>query len=84
MAKPILIGRMIISEQAAMTQHNIGFSGGNDISRFYASAGYMDQQGTTPTVGYRRYNFRINSDHNISKVFTFGENLYTCLWRSGL
>lgn len=59
-----------------MTQHNIGLSGGNDISRFYASAGYMQQEGTTPSVGYKRYNFRINSDHNISKVFTFGENIY--------
>ena len=59
-----------------MTQHNIGLSGGNDASRFFASAGFMDQNGTTPKVGYRRYNFRINSDHNISKVFTFGQNLY--------
>ncbi len=60
----------------AMTQHNIGLSGGNNVSRFYASAGYMDQKGTAPSVGYSRYNFRINSDHVISKVFTFGENLY--------
>ena len=51
-------------------------SGGNEISRFYASAGYTDQEGTAPSVGYHRYNFRINSDHVISKVFTFGENLY--------
>jgi TonB-dependent starch-binding outer membrane protein SusC len=61
----------------AMTQQNIGLSGGNEISRFYASAGYFDQQGTAPTVGYRRYNFRINSDHVISRVFTFGQTLYT-------
>ena len=60
----------------AMNQQNIGLSGGNDVSRFYASAGYFDQTGTAPTVAYRRYNFRINSDHKISKVFTFGENLY--------
>ncbi len=60
----------------AMTQTNIGLSGGNDVSRFYTSAGYFDQTGTTPTVGYKRYNFRINSEHKISKVFTFGENLY--------
>ena len=59
-----------------MTQHNIGLSGGNEVSRFYASAGFMDQKGTAPAVGYRRYNFRINSDHIISKVFTFGENIY--------
>jgi TonB-linked SusC/RagA family outer membrane protein len=60
-----------------MTQTNIGLSGGNDISRFYAGAGYLDQRGTTPSVGNRRYNFRLNSEHNISKVFTFGETLYT-------
>ena len=62
--------------KGAMTGHNIGLSGGNDISRFYASAGYMNQKGTAPSVGYKRYNFRLNSDHVISKVFTFGENLY--------
>jgi hypothetical protein len=41
--------------QGSMTQTNIGLSGGNDVSRFYASAGFFDQQGTAPTVGYRRY-----------------------------
>ncbi|WP_460551729.1 SusC/RagA family TonB-linked outer membrane protein [Ferruginibacter profundus] len=63
-------------KKGAMNQHNIGLSGGNDISRFYASAGYTNQQGTAPGVAYQRYNFRINSDHVISKIFTFGENLY--------
>jgi TonB-linked SusC/RagA family outer membrane protein len=63
-------------KKGVMNQHNIGLSGGNDVSRFHLSAGYTDQQGTAPTVAYRRYNFRINSDHVISKVFTFGENLY--------
>jgi TonB-dependent starch-binding outer membrane protein SusC len=58
------------------TQHNIGLSGGNNVSRFYASAGYFKQEGTTPAVAYERYNFRINSDHQINKIFTFGENLY--------
>lgn len=59
-----------------MTGHNIGLSSGNEVSRFYASAGYFDQRGTAPSVGFKRYNFRINSEHNISKVFTFGQTLY--------
>ncbi len=59
-----------------MTQQNIGLSGGNDAARYYASFGYMNQNGTAPWVGYQRYNFRINSDYIISKVFTFGENLF--------
>ena len=62
--------------QGSMNQTNISVSGGNDISRFYTSAGYFDQNGTAPSVGYKRYNYRINSEHNISKVFNVGENLY--------
>jgi TonB-linked SusC/RagA family outer membrane protein len=63
-------------KQGNMTQTNIGLSGGNNVSRFYASGGFFDQTGTTPTVGYKRFNFRINSEHTISKTFSFGENLY--------
>jgi TonB-linked SusC/RagA family outer membrane protein len=63
-------------KQGAMTQTNIALSGGNDVSRFNASVGYFNQEGIAPTVGYKRYNFRINSEHHISKVFDFGENLY--------
>ncbi len=70
-------------KKGAMTGHNVGLSGGNDVSRFYASAGYTDQRGTAPSVAYRRYNFRINSDHIISKAFTFGENLYVAYGNQG-
>ena len=60
-----------------ITQHNIGVSGGNDLSRFYSSAGYFKQDGIAQGVYYERGNFRVNSEHKISKLFTFGENLYT-------
>ncbi|MBD0277994.1 MAG: TonB-dependent receptor, partial [Flavisolibacter sp.] len=63
-------------KKGMLTQTNIGLNGGNDISRFYTSAGYFKQEGITQGVDYQRGNFRINSDHRISKVFTFGENLY--------
>src|SRR4030095_9607321 len=58
------------------TQTSIGLTGGNDISRLYPIAASTCKKSTHPKVGYRRYNFRVNSDHVISKVFTFGENLY--------
>jgi TonB-dependent starch-binding outer membrane protein SusC len=61
---------------AIITQHSLSVSGGNDISRFYASGGYFKQVGIAQGLGYERGNFRINSEHLISKVFTFGENLY--------
>ncbi|TWI88444.1 TonB-linked SusC/RagA family outer membrane protein [Chitinophaga japonensis] len=59
-----------------ITQHNLSVSGGNEKSRFYSSAGYFKQDGIAQGVNYERGNYRINSDHNISKIFTFGENLY--------
>jgi TonB-dependent starch-binding outer membrane protein SusC len=59
-----------------ITQHNISIGGGNGGSRFFSSAGYYKQEGIAQGLGYERGNFRINSEHIISKVFTFGENLY--------
>lgn len=61
---------------ALITSNNISVSGGNDISRFYSSGGYFKQDGIAQGLSYERFNYRINSDHKISKVFTFGENLY--------
>lgn len=62
---------------ALITSNNLSVSGGNDISRFYTSAGYFKQDGIAQGLSYDRFNYRINSDHKISKLFTFGENLYT-------
>jgi len=60
----------------SITETNIDLSGGNQVSRFSLSAGYTNQTGTAPNVEFRRYNFRLSSDHTISKVFTFGQTLF--------
>jgi TonB-dependent starch-binding outer membrane protein SusC len=66
-------------KNAIITQHNVSVGGGNAVSRFFASAGYFNQDGIAQGLGYKRGNFRINSEHIISKYFTFGENLYTAV-----
>jgi len=58
-----------------LSQQNISVSGGNEVSRFYTSGGYFKQEGITQGLNYYRGNFRINSEHQISKVVTFGETL---------
>lgn len=63
-------------KKGMITQHNIGLSGGGEKSRFYSSIGYFKQEGITQGVDYERFNIRFNSDHQISKVFSFGHNLY--------
>jgi len=60
---------------APITQHSVQLSGGNEKSRFYSSMGYFNQQGIMIGTGYKRGNFRINSDHTISKRFSFGQSL---------
>jgi TonB-linked SusC/RagA family outer membrane protein len=62
-------------KSGVLTQHNLSVSGGNDLSRFYTSAGYFKQDGISQGVYYERGNYRINSDHKISNVFSIGENL---------
>jgi TonB-linked SusC/RagA family outer membrane protein len=64
-----------VFRNAPITQHSVQLSGGNERSRFYSSVGYFNQQGIMIGTGYKRGNFRINSDHIISKRFSFGQNL---------
>lgn len=64
-----------VFRDAPITQHSVQLSGGNEKSRFYSSVGYFNQQGIMIGTGYKRGNFRINSDHAISKRFSFGQTL---------
>ena len=61
--------------KAFISQSNLSVSGGNDVSRYYMSGGYLKQEGIAQGVNYQRGNFRVNSEHNLSKIFTVGQNL---------
>lgn len=58
-----------------ITQTNLSVSGASEKSSFYMSSGYFKQDGIAQGVNYERGNFRINSEHHISNMFTVGENL---------
>ena len=70
-----------VFRNASIQQHSVQLSGGNERSRFYSSAGFFTQDGIMIGTSFKRGNFRLNSDHTISKRFTFGQT-YPCLWRS--
>jgi TonB-linked SusC/RagA family outer membrane protein len=57
-------------------QHKVELSGGSASSKMYASAGFFEQEGIMLGTGYKRGDARFNSDHNISKRITFGQNFY--------
>jgi TonB-linked SusC/RagA family outer membrane protein len=60
---------------APITHNSLSVSAGNERSRVYTSLGYFDQRGIMLGTGYRRMNFRVNSDHNLTKRITFGQTL---------
>jgi TonB-dependent starch-binding outer membrane protein SusC len=67
----------IFNNSARRYSHEISLSGGNEKSTFYFSAGIQDQQGIVATEisNYTRKNIRLNSNHKISRIFTFGQTL---------
>jgi len=67
----------IFSNSARRFNHELSISGGGDRSTFYVSFGMQDQQGivSKDISNYTKKNFRLNSTHKISKVFTFGQTL---------
>ncbi|MDQ6757337.1 MAG: TonB-dependent receptor [Bacteroidota bacterium] len=79
--------KAIFNNSARRYLHEISLSGGNNGSTFYASAGIQDQQGIVATdiSNYHKINFRLNSTHKISNIFTFGQTLgYTHAKSTGL
>jgi TonB-linked SusC/RagA family outer membrane protein len=67
----------IFNNSAKRYSHEISLSGGSEKSTFYLSAGTQDQQGIVATdiSGFAKKNFRLNSNHKISNIFTFGQTV---------
>jgi len=79
--------KAIFNNSARRYLHEISMSGGNDRSTFYLSAGLQEQDGIVATdiSKYKKLNFRLNSTHRISDVFSFGQTLgYTYQKAMGL
>lgn len=57
-------------------QHKVELSGGSAASKLFASAGFFEQEGIMLGTGYKRGDARFNSDHNVSKRVTVGQNFY--------
>jgi TonB-linked SusC/RagA family outer membrane protein len=69
--------KAIFNNSAQRYSHEISLSGGNSKSTFYASFGIQNQEGIVATdiSNFKQENFRLNSTHKISKIFTFGQTL---------
>lgn len=66
-------------DDAVTQSYSIGITGSSQSSTYSASLGYLSQEGVVGGKDlsyYERYNFRINSEHNLySDIITFGQHL---------
>lgn len=53
------------------TNHNISASGGTDNVKYFASIGYLKEDGNVDGFGFDRWNIRTNIDANITKNLKF-------------
>lgn len=64
---------------APMTHASFSVSGGNEKSKFFISAGYVNQEGIIKGSSFNRANLRLNSSHKVTPAITIGENLSASL-----
>lgn len=68
-----------IDDGALTTSHNLSVTGGSKTSTYVISGGYMGQDGViggSDVSYYKRYNFRVNSEHKLyDGIVTVGEHV---------
>jgi TonB-linked SusC/RagA family outer membrane protein len=64
----------VLSQDAHYTDLNVRVSGGSANSKYYLSAGYLDDQGIIIESGFKRYTLRINVESDIKKWLKVGVN----------
>jgi len=58
-----------------LQDYNAAINGGNEKSNFYLSFNYRNAEGIVLNTKTQRYNFRINSEHELASWLKVGENL---------
>jgi TonB-linked SusC/RagA family outer membrane protein len=62
----------IMYKDAAIQEHNLRFSGGNESGTYSVSLGYLDQDGILLNTWARRYSANISIDSEINKYIKIG------------
>ncbi len=65
----------VIFRQGFTQQHNLSISGGSEATKYFFSLGFTDQESPIVANDLKRYSFRTNVDHSISKAVRIGTSL---------
>ena len=66
-----------VSRLAPINNYEFSFRAGNEKTKYFTSLGYFDQQGVIIENYYKRFNYRLNLDHEINSRFKLGINFNT-------
>ena len=66
---------VVFRKNARISNYYISFDGGNEKSNYAISLGYFDQDGIIISSNYKRFTFRVNSSHKVTKYLKISENL---------
>lgn len=61
-------------QNAPIQTHQLSFTGGSDVAKFYSSVNYLDQTGIIIGSDFTRIGMRVNGDIKLSKKLTFRAN----------
>jgi TonB-linked SusC/RagA family outer membrane protein len=64
-----------IFRHAPQTSHSVGFSGGNNKTDYYVSAGYFKQDGTVIGSDFNRYSFHAAVNSQVKDWFKLGSSI---------
>lgn len=62
----------LYSRIAPMHKVDLSTSGGSENSKYYLSAGFLDQEGMIVTTDYQRYTLNLNAETNLREWLTVG------------
>ncbi len=66
--------QVLMNKNAPMQNYNFSASGGGEDHTFFASLGYLKQEGTVIGVDFERVNGAVNFSKNLSEKMTFSSN----------
>ena len=64
-----------LTQNAHFQQYDLSINGGTKSSRYFISAGYLDDQGAYIESGFKRYTFRTNASTDINPWLRAGMNI---------
>ena len=68
-----------VLKPAYISNYDLAIRGGSSRSNYSFSLGYLNNDGIVMNSNFKRYNIRFNSQHEIAKNLTLGENISVVL-----